>query len=280
MKYAFALFTVLPIGFFGSTHVLAQDLQMMLECRSKAALTTGVETLMHQNRVDGYDCRTYEWRRQVSLYCTGSGHTTAFGHRVREFHLVREPNGATVLAVAFLVGPSHVEPALKKAQSRTSDQEPLATATVYTREDGVAELKCTVPGHLGHRGAIAGDLNFRGMQPIPAMRVCAASVGETHQTFCVETADGQNNYQIENLPTGDYYVTAFPLQNNPHQLMGVYSHPMKPCPDADAATGCGPQHLQQVTVFPGDTRQGINPTTWLADVPVSLQGYALKSGSR
>lgn len=280
MKHPLTLLAAIPIGFLGSTNVSAQDLQALLECRSETALTSGIETLMHNRRVGSYDCRTHELDRQVTVYCTGSGNATAFGHSVREFNLVREPDGATVLSVAFRAGPSRLEHALKQAQSMASGPAPIATANVEPREDGVAELRCVVPGSGGNRGAIAGSLDFRGMQPIPPMRVCAAPVRDTRRPYCVETADGQLEYRIENLPTGDYYVTAFPLQNNPHRLIGVYSRPMKTCSSTDAYGRCENQHLQQVTVFSGDVRQGINPDAWLADVPLSLQTYAFESGTR
>jgi hypothetical protein len=257
--------------------VYAGDLTTVLECRDTAMLTAEPAMFADLGRSAGFDCRLHERQRESTVYCTGSGAATAFGSTVKEFNRVRTADGRTLLSVAFTQPPSRIEPLVARARSGLADTpSALSTAVVDQREDGVAELRCNIGGTGDGSGAIAGNLDFRGVEPLPAMRVCAAPVRTPDHPRCVETSIGQRDYLIEGLASGDYYVTAFALNNNPNRLFGVYTSSLQPCPAG--ASNCADQRLQRVTVFPGDVRSGIDPSTLMSELPSPLRTGSIAAG--
>lgn len=249
----------------------ASDLSPLLECRTTEVLMNDPSAFAQQGRAAGFDCRLHEQQRQTMVYCTGAGVASAFGMPVKEFNLAKDSDGSGILSVAFNEPPSRLQPLLDKARDSTIGDvgSPLSTAVIDEREDGVAELRCSIGGRGDGVGAIAGTLDFRGMQPIPGMRVCAAPVRNPDTPHCVQTVSGQTDYLIERLPKGDYYVTAFALDGNPNRLFGVYTSSLQACPAG--ALNCADQRLQRVTVFAGDVRSGIDPNTLMSDLPSPLR---------
>jgi len=250
----------------------AADLSAALECRSRPFLSSHPSSLAEQGRAAGFDCRLHERQRQTTVYCTGGGKASAFGVPVKEFNLAQDADGGAILSVAFHEPPSRLQPQLDRARSGLEATAPLASAMIEEREDGVAELRCAISGHGNGVGAIAGRLDFRGVRPLPAMRVCAAPVRKPESPHCVQTASGQADYLIEQLPKGDYYVTAFALEGNPNRLFGVYTSSLSGC--TAGATNCPGQRLQRVTVFAGDVRSGIDPDNLMSELPSPLRSTA------
>lgn len=255
--------------------VSASDLTALLECRAPEAMASAPQGIVSLGSSGGFDCRVHERDRQTAVYCTGAGQATAFGRKVKEFNVIHGADGGKLLQVAFNDSPATLEPALAQARQGAGAAGPLMTAEVGTREDGVAEIRCRIDGHRGSTGSIAGTLDFRGVTPVPPMRVCAAPVRTPEQPQCVQTAAGESSYLIESLPPGEYYVTSYALEKNPDRLFGVFSSSLQKCADGDA--NCASQQLQRVTVYPGDVRSGVDPSTLMSSLPSPLRSAAMAS---
>lgn len=248
--------------------ISANDLNTVLECRDAAALTSPGDAVTNLGRAAGMECRTQEHQREVTVNCTG-GQAQAFGQRVKEFNLVRGSRDQALLQVVFTTAPARLQSTFERERAAAATDQPLANAEWGEREDGVAELRCQVPGTGTGAGSIAGTVSFRGVEPVPAMRVCAAPVRSPEQPHCTQTASGQGDYLIENLQPGDYYVTSFAIEQNPNRLFGTFSTRLSDCPDGDPA--CVGRRLQPVTVFAGDVRSGIDPDTLVERLPPPLR---------
>ena len=266
---------VLPALLLAAGGASASDLAALLECRAPEAMAAAPQTIVGLGSSGGFDCRVHERDRQTAVYCTGAGRATAFGRPVKEFNVIHAADGGKLLQVAFNDAPATLEPALAHARQGAGGSGPLMTAEVGTREDGVAEIRCRVEGHRGSTGSIAGTLDFRGVTPVPPMRVCAAPVRTPEQPQCVQTVAGESSYVIESLPPGEYYVTSYALEGNPGRLFGVFSSSLQKCADGDA--NCASQQLQRVTVYPGDVRSGVDPTTLMSTLPSPLRSASMAS---
>lgn len=95
----------------------------------------------------------------------------ALGLDVKEFERIDQPDGGARLAVAFRAAPDRVRQALAAVPAQPGLR---AGTEVGEREDGVGGLRCHLRGSGAGTGSIAGSLSFRGVEPLPAMRVCAA----------------------------------------------------------------------------------------------------------
>lgn len=243
------------------------ELESWLTCGDSTVLTDDGGRLTTAAQAHGYSCREHRGLRRDVLAC-GGGNARALGAQVREFERARQADGGVILSVVLNASPGSLQKRFGQALGSV-DQASSMHAELDTREDGRAELRCRLPGGRSPQGAIAGALDFRGQQPLPAMRVCATPVSGQAQPSCVQTRTGQGEYLIEHLPAGDYYVTAFATENNPNRLFGVYSSPLRDCGGAGAA--CEQRRLQPVTVLPGDVRSGIDPHTLLPELPSFLR---------
>lgn len=261
----------LAVGLAGATAAAAQDasLATLLECRDGASLGLPMAAVVVLAEDRGFRCRRLDRRRGESASCMASGTVRAFGHRVGEFTLADDGQGGRLLAVAFGDPPARVAAAIERARSSAATGSPLHGADLGEREDGVAELRCAQAGAGVATGAIAGALDFRGMQPVPAMRVCAAPVQRVDRPHCLQTSPGATRYRIDALAPGEYYVTAFPLSGNPNRLIAAYARPLPGC----SGRAC-PERLQAVTVSPGQQRDGVDPLALLPGLPATLRGSA------
>jgi hypothetical protein len=264
-------FAIAAAALAGSAAAPAQEagLAAVVECRDAASLAGSLDRVSALAQAAGLQCRRLDAHSGPSLTCTGTGAVNAFGHRIGEFTLAQDGRGTRVLSVAFTEAPARVRPALERAQANAGVDSPLREGRIGEREDGVAELQCTLAGPSVAAGAIAGALDFRGMQPVPAMRVCAARVDRVDRPHCVQTTAGSTRFRIDALTPGDYYVTAYPLHNNPHGLIAAYARPLPGC----RAATC-PERLQAVPVGPGQSRDGIDPLTLLPGLPAALRSSA------
>ncbi len=248
------------------------ELSRVLECRDAAALTASAADVLHLARGAGMACRSDEHRRETTLNCTG-GRASAFGQPVKEFNLVRGTDGAATLQIVFTSTPGRMTPLLERERAAAVEGQPLSRAEWGQREDGVAELRCNITGTGSGLGSISGRLDFRGVEPMPAMRVCAAPVRAPQTPTCIDTGSGDGGYVIENLDPGDYYVTSFATENNPNRLFGIYSSRLADCPDGDS--GCVGRRLQPVTVYAGEVRTDIDLDTLLQHLPPPLRDTGL-----
>ncbi len=105
-------------------------------------------------------------------------------------------------------------------------------------------------------GGIAGQLGYPSSF-IPPMYVVAFEVNGKG-FHAVTTNLGDTAYQIENLPPGEYYVVAYPIDSITYP--GGYSQAV-PC---GLSVDCADHSLIPVTVTGGEVTQGANPTDFYA----------------
>lgn len=116
-----------------------------------------------------------------------------------------------------------------------------------------------MPGAVGDAatgvGSIAGSLMFPS-SGLPALRVVAFNL-ETGATYSVDTVEGQNSYQLDNLPAGRYFVVVYTPDGG---LSGGYTAAV-PC---GLSAECADHTLLEVTVTAGGLTQNIVPGDFYA----------------
>jgi hypothetical protein len=112
----------------------------------------------------------------------------------------------------------------------------------------------------GGVGAISGQLMFPS-GAIPVMKVVAFNI-ETGETFAVDTAANQNTYQIDNLPSGRYFVVAYSMgaDGNTPGVVGGYTAAV-PC---GLSAACTDHTLLEVSVIANSMTQNVAPGDFYA----------------
>lgn len=130
-----------------------------------------------------------------------------------------------------------------------------ATLTAIAQNPNAAPLDAASPAG----GGIAGQMNYPA-EAIPAMRVVAFLTG-SGEYFSVDTAAGQNTYQIDNLPEGKYQVVAYTLGEGgfPAGLAGGHTQAVL----CGMAETCTDHTLVDVIVFNGEITPDVNILDWL-----------------
>ena len=111
-------------------------------------------------------------------------------------------------------------------------------------------------------GSISGTLMYpAGGVGMPSLRIVAFQVGATNY-YHIDTALGQNTYQLDNLPPGTYHVLAYTLAAGVFQPgpIGGYSQ-MVPC---GLQYGCNDHALIDVVVTAGHVTTGVDPNDYYA----------------
>lgn len=253
----------------------AEDaLSRLLSCAAGGEVISA-EATRQLAEAAGWQCRLHRPLSGNVLQCSPGRGGRALGLDIKEFERIDQADGGVRLAVAFRAAPDRVRQALAGAPAHPG---PRAGAEVGEREDGVGELHCRLRGADGATGSIAGSLSFRGVEPVPAMRVCAAPRIDPGRPVCVETRTGETGYRIPDLPAGEYYVTAFPLADNPNRLIAAHTRPLAAC--APGQPACAGEQLAVVAVAAGSEVPGIDPYSLLASLPPPLGGRdgALRRG--
>lgn len=114
----------------------------------------------------------------------------------------------------------------------------------------------------GKPGSIAGDLSFPA-SALPAMAIVAYHMdGGLNDYYYVMTLQGQNHYQVDNLPAGQYKVVAYSIGSDGFTsgLAGGYSQAV-PC---GLQVTCTDHSLIVVTVNAGALTNNVNPQDWYA----------------
>lgn len=260
---------VLALAWGGPPRAGAAELDALLGC-SPAAPAGSAQDTRARAEAAGWQCRELASLSGDTLQCTPPRGARALGLEIKEFERVDRADGGALVTVAFRAPPERLRAAVAAAGSPGGLRE---GARVGEREDGVGELSCPLSGTGQGAGSIAGTLSFRGVEPLPAMRVCAAPRIDPARPVCVETATGQSGYRIGTLPPGEYYVTAFPLEGNPARLFAAHTRPMTAAACATFRQGsCPDEQLVPVAVRAGHDVVGIDPSSLLASLPPPLGG--------
>jgi hypothetical protein len=121
----------------------------------------------------------------------------------------------------------------------------------------------TAPTAAPATGGLSGALGYPA-GAIPALQIVAFRFG-TETYFTLETAAGQVQYQLDNLPPGSYHVAAYTLGGDgfPAGLAGGYTQAVL----CGLAESCTDHSLVDVTVTAGAVTAGVDLRDWLAPLP-------------
>jgi len=138
---------------------------------------------------------------------------------------------------------------------------PAGTFPAFPQQAASPTLAPTLPPAAA-TGGISGTLMYpAGGVGMPSLRIVAFQVGAPNY-FHVDTALGQNKYELDNLPPGTYRVLAYTLAGggfNPGPI-GGYSQ-MVPC---GLQYGCNDHTLIDVVVTAGHVTAGVDPNDYYA----------------
>jgi len=145
--------------------------------------------------------------------------------------------------------------------SNTPEAQATQTAQVNALQTEVAlQLTNAAPPTLVPVGvgSIAGTLSYPS-EALPPMRVAAFDVVNA-QPYYVDTILNQPDYEIPNLPAGDYYVVAYSLGGGafPFGLAGAYTVAVT----CGLTEDCTSHKLLPVTVIAGQATTNIRPADW------------------
>jgi hypothetical protein len=131
-----------------------------------------------------------------------------------------------------------------------------------TSTSGATDNIPTFTPPAGQSGSISGTLSYPA-EGIPAMAIIAYVVGGSPNDYYYVTTDqGENSYQIFNLPVGAYHIVAYTLGGGgfPAGLAGGYTQAV-PC---GLSVSCTDHSLIAVQVNNGQDTANANPQDWYA----------------
>ncbi len=142
----------------------------------------------------------------------------------------------------------------------------LATQAIPSAQPVSSATQAVVPtfaptlAPVAVTGSISGTLMYPA-SGIPSLRIVAFQVGVPNY-FHVDTAFGQNSYQLDNLPPGTYRVLAYTIPGGGFNSgpIGAYSQ-MVPC---GLQYGCNDHTLIDVVVTAGHVTTGVDPNDYYA----------------
>jgi hypothetical protein len=152
-------------------------------------------------------------------------------------------------------------------ESSLSDQDAIntivaatlqANGTAQAAEADVAEEEAPIvedAAPVASTGSIAGSLSFPS-EVIPALTVVAYQQG-SQNWFAARTVEHQGDFQIDNVPPGQYTVVAYAFDAD---FGGGYSQAV-PC---GLSVDCNDHSLITVEVTAGQTTSDVDPTDWYA----------------
>lgn len=109
-------------------------------------------------------------------------------------------------------------------------------------------------------GSISGKLSYPS-EGVPPLYVFAFSAANINLYYYVTTVQNQSTYQIDDLPPGNYYVVAYPVNTAGNGFSGGYSQAV-PC---GLAAQCTDHSLIPVSATGGQVTQDANPGDWYAN---------------
>ncbi|MCL5611246.1 MAG: hypothetical protein M1485_01615 [Chloroflexi bacterium] len=159
-----------------------------------------------------------------------------------------------------------VQATFQAMTQQAANAQPAATQAIPTAQPVSSATQAVVPALAStlHPVAATGSISGTLMYPasgIPSLRIVAFQVGAPNY-YHVDTAFGQNSYQLDNLPPGTYRVLAYTLPGggfNPGPI-GGYSQ-MVPC---GLQYGCNDHTLIDVVVTAGHVTTGVDPNDYYA----------------
>ena len=159
-----------------------------------------------------------------------------------------------------------VQATFQAMTQQAANAQPAATQAIPTAQPVSSATQAVVPALAPtfHPVAATGSISGTLMYPasgIPSLRIVAFQVGAPNY-YHVDTAFGQNSYQLDNLPPGTYRVVAYVIPGGGFNAgpVGGYSQ-MVPC---GLQYGCDDHTLIDVVVTAGHVTTGVNPNDYYA----------------
>lgn len=113
------------------------------------------------------------------------------------------------------------------------------------------------PGAARLRGRVAYPSEY-----LPPMRVCAVATGDPGLGFCTETAENAPHFDLV-LPAGRWWLLAWPQGTGTTGEPGLLSQASECL--GSGGIGCDGHDLLELTLAPGEVREGLDINDWYYD---------------
>ena len=247
------------------------------QCEDVDAIRRGPDALAEIMAAEADRCRRTSVRGVDTLNCELARPRTAFGLSAVEVSASIQQGGTRRLSLIFKAGEERVRQVVERRHAVSFEADIggyLAISAddvqrrfrVATRDDGATQLACEVTGEpdLSLMATIEGRLAYEGAARTPT-RVCAIPVDGALPMRCTELPERLKRFRLDGLSSADYYLAAYPLEDNPDGVVAAYGRQLRDC--TDAAPGCVAALLVPLRVNPGMTQIGIRIEQRFAAVP-------------
>lgn len=247
------------------------------QCEDVDAIRRGPDALAEMLGAESDHCRRTSVRGVDTLNCELTRPRIAFGMSAVEVSASVQQGGTRRLSLIFKAGDERVRQAVERrllvsfepdigGYLAISSDDVQRRFRVASRDDGATQLACEVTGEPDTRlmAAIQGRLAFAGAAKVPT-RVCAIPVDTALPMRCIELPARLKRFYIADLSSADYYLAAYPLEDNPDGVVAAYGRKLRDC--TDAAPGCVAALLVPLHLNPGMTQIGIKIEQRFAAVP-------------
>ncbi|GMU43016.1 MAG: hypothetical protein IT479_02195 [Xanthomonadales bacterium] len=250
------------------------------QCTDPVAIARGPEALEQALGADAARCRRSNVRGVDTLNCELARPRVAFGLSALEVSASVQAGGTRRLTLVFKVGEARVRKAVEQVLGVVFERDIggwLAIAEddvqrrfrVLERDDGATQFACEVPGEAAAvlNAAIIGRLTYEGAGRV-STRVCAIPVDESLPLRCVELPPRIRRFRIDDLAGADYYLAAYPLEDNPEGVIAAYGRTLRDCSAAPA--GCVAALLVPLKLSAGMSLDDVHIGQRFAAVPARV----------
>lgn len=247
------------------------------QCEDTEAIRRGPQALAEIMGAEADRCRRTNVRGVDTLNCELSRPRSAFGLSAVEVSASIQQGGTRRLSFIFRAGDERVRQAVESRLAVSfepdiggylaiSPDDVQRRFRVALRDDGATQLACEITGEPDRSlmATIEGRLAYEGAAKVPT-RVCAIPVDTALPMRCSELPERLKQFRIDGLSGADYYLAAYPLEDNPDGVVAAYGRRLRDC--ADAAPGCVSTLLVPLKVTAGMTQIGIKIEQRFAAVP-------------
>ncbi len=247
------------------------------QCEDVDAIRRGPDALAEILAAETDRCRRTSVRGVDTLNCELTRPRSAFGLSAVEVSASIQQGGTRRLSFIFRAGDERVRQAVERRMGVSFEPDIggyLAISAddvqrrfrVALRDDGATQLACEVTGEPDRSlmATIEGRLAYERAAKVPT-RVCAIPVDTALPMRCVELPRGLKQFRIDGLSAAEYYLAAYPLEDNPDGVVAAYGRSLRDC--SDAPPGCVATLLVPLRVSAGMTQIGIRIEQRFAAVP-------------
>lgn len=246
-------------------------------CADTDAILRGPDALAQVLGAQADQCRRSNVRGVDTLNCELTRPRSAFGLSAVEVSASVQQGGTRRLSLMFKAGSERVRQVVEQRMAvefepdlggwlAISPDDVQRRYRVNERDDGATQLSCEITGEPvdSLAGVLAGRLSYEGAGR-SSTRVCAIPVDESLPLRCVELPMRLKHFRIEGLAAADYYLAAYPLADNPQDIVAAYARTLRDC--GDAPKGCVAALVVPLKVGAGLTQIDIRIEQRFAAVP-------------